>query len=63
MRSRNITRDLAARVVKSAFAGQAIGYGYSNTAELAAITDAWRSWSAQPDGWFVVLDGEILAHA
>ena len=24
---------------------------------------AWREWAAHPDGWFVVVNGEILARA
>jgi hypothetical protein len=51
----------ADRVRLSSFADQALGYGLSDAAELAAISDAWRSWATQPDGWFAVLHGEILA--
>jgi hypothetical protein len=47
----------------SAFAEQAIEGGVSDAAELARIADAWRAWAAEPDGWFSVLHGEILAHA
>ena len=28
-----------------------------------AIAAAWRTWAEQPDGWFAVLHGEILARA
>ena len=31
--------------------------------EVRAIADAWRGWAAEPDAWFAVLHGEILAHA
>jgi SAM-dependent methyltransferase len=30
-------------------------------AELQDFADAWRHWAAQPDGWFAVLHGEVLA--
>jgi SAM-dependent methyltransferase len=29
--------------------------------ELEDLADAWRTWSAAPDGWFAVLHGELLA--
>jgi ubiquinone/menaquinone biosynthesis C-methylase UbiE len=51
----------ADRVEQSSFAEQAVEYGYADRAELATIAAAWRSWAAQPDGWFAVLHGEILA--
>ena len=46
---------------QSSFAEQAVEYGYADPAELAAIASAWRTWAEQPDGWFAVLHGEILA--
>lgn len=51
----------ADRVEKSAFARQAVEYGFSGPAELAAIAAAWRRWAEQPDGWYAVLHGEVLA--
>lgn len=51
----------ADRVEQSSFATQAVEYGLSDTAELATIAAAWRNWAEQPDGWFAVLHGEILA--
>jgi ubiquinone/menaquinone biosynthesis C-methylase UbiE len=51
----------ADRVEQSAFAEQAVEYGYADRAELAAIAQAWRAWAERPDGWFAVLHGEILA--
>ena len=53
----------ADRVVQSSFAHQAVEYGFADRAELATIADAWRTWAAQPDGWFAVLHGEVLATA
>ena len=53
----------ADRVVESSFAQQAVEYGYSDRSELDAIAASWRTWAAQPDGWYAVLHGEILARA
>ncbi len=51
----------ADRVTSSAFAEQAVAYGLSDPAELAAMADAFRRWAAHPDATFVVLHGEIIA--
>jgi ubiquinone/menaquinone biosynthesis C-methylase UbiE len=51
----------AERVVASAFAEQAVAYGYSDTHELAAISAAWRRWAAADDATFIVVHGEVLA--
>ncbi|MBK5288394.1 MAG: methyltransferase domain-containing protein [Acidimicrobiia bacterium] len=51
----------ADRVEQSSFATQAVEYGLSDDAELATIAAAWRSWAEQPDAWYAVLHGEILA--
>lgn len=52
----------ADRVQLSSFADQAVGYGFSDRDELADIADGWRGWAARPDGFFVVVHGEVLAH-
>jgi SAM-dependent methyltransferase len=49
------------RVVASAFADQAVDGGLATRAELEAMSDAWRAWSASPDAWFAIVHGEILA--
>jgi len=51
----------ADRVLHSGFAEQGLAYGFTTDDELEAIAEAWRSWSKQPDGGFVVPHGEILA--
>jgi ubiquinone/menaquinone biosynthesis C-methylase UbiE len=51
----------ADRVEQSAFAEQGVAYGLTDAAELAAISAAWRTWAAQPDGFFAVLHCEVLA--
>ncbi len=45
----------------SGFAEQAVEYGLSDAGELAALEAAWRRWSEQPNGYFAVLHGEVLA--
>lgn len=51
----------AERVELSAFAHQAVEYGLTDRAELGTIAAAWRRWAAQPDGFFAVPHGEVLA--
>ena len=53
----------ADRVVGSAFAEQALAYGFADAATLARISAGWRAWGASPDGWFVMPNGEIIARA
>jgi hypothetical protein len=50
----------AERITESAVAHQAIAGGFSNQSELAGLADGWRDWSASPDGWFAVLNAEVL---
>jgi ubiquinone/menaquinone biosynthesis C-methylase UbiE len=52
----------ADRVELSSFAEQAIGYGLSDSSELASIAEAWRQWAVDPGAMFVVLGVEVLAH-
>jgi ubiquinone/menaquinone biosynthesis C-methylase UbiE len=51
----------AERVEASAFAKQAIEYGLTDTAELAAIAAAWRTWATHPDAFYAVIHVEVLA--
>jgi SAM-dependent methyltransferase len=51
----------AERCTDSALAGQAVEHGLATAAELAELAQGWREWVQQPDGWFVVLHGEVLA--
>jgi len=45
----------------SAVGAQLVTAGESSVEELRAIADAWHRWAAQPDGWFLVPHGEIIA--
>jgi ubiquinone/menaquinone biosynthesis C-methylase UbiE len=51
----------ADRVTESDFARQAIAGKHATSSELAEMADAFQLWADQPDGWFAVLHGEVLA--
>jgi ubiquinone/menaquinone biosynthesis C-methylase UbiE len=51
----------AERVVSSAFASQAVAAGLTDRAELEDLAAGFRWWGEQPDAWFAVLHGELLA--
>jgi ubiquinone/menaquinone biosynthesis C-methylase UbiE len=51
----------ADRVVGSALATQALERGLATEAELEGIAAGWRRWAEDPDAWFSVLHGELLA--
>ena len=51
----------AERVTASAFAEQAVEHGLADDVALEVLADAWRAWGEQPDGWFSILHGELLA--
>lgn len=53
----------ADRCELSSLGEQAIAYGLSTREELSAIATAFREWSKQPDAFFMVPHGEILARA
>jgi hypothetical protein len=53
----------ADRVVASDLARQAVAARIATEEELARLSAGWRHWAEQPDGWFSVLHGEILARA
>lgn len=50
----------ADRITESAIAAQAVSLGAASEQELRDMAAAWRRWTAEPDGWFAVLHGEIL---
>ncbi len=50
----------ADRIVGSALADQLVAEGRSTPAELHEISTAWRTWAADPDGWFSVHHGELV---
>lgn len=50
----------ADRTVKSSYAANAVNGGYATTGDLEKIAEGWRAWVAHQDGWFSVVNGEIL---
>lgn len=50
----------AERITESAMALQAVSAGFSDPQELTELAAGWRDWAQQDDGWFVVLNAEIL---
>ena len=50
----------AERVLTGAFVAQAAAHGVGQ-AELAALAGGYRQWAVEPDGWFVVVHGDLLA--
>jgi hypothetical protein len=37
-----------------------VASGAATAEELHGLAEAWRDWTAAPDGWFSVLHGELL---
>lgn len=50
----------ADRIVDSRLAQWAVDDGHASRAELKEMSVAWREWSQNPDGWFLVPHGEII---
>ncbi len=53
----------ADRIVSSSVADQAVDRGLASRDDLHAISDAWRRWAADPDGYFGIVNGEIRCRA
>jgi len=53
----------ADRILVSDLAGTALATGAATTADLRRISDGWRAWAAEDDGWLSVLHGELLCRA
>ncbi|POH67549.1 hypothetical protein C3B61_06485 [Cryobacterium zongtaii] len=51
----------AARVIEADFAAHAIESGAARLSELHEISAAWHQWAEDPDGWFGMPHGEIIA--
>lgn len=50
----------ADRITQSGIADHAVSRGHATPADLDRISAAWRAWTADPDGWFLIPHGEIL---
>ncbi|THV31310.1 class I SAM-dependent methyltransferase [Glycomyces paridis] len=53
----------ADRSLHSDFAKQALEGGFATPEALQAISQEWRRWAADPEGWLMIPHGEILARA
>ena len=53
----------ADRILESALARQLADSGMATSSDLQAISDAWKRWAADGDGWYLVPHGEIIARA
>ena len=60
-RSRDWAEQWAERSVRSSFAAHAVAHGLADEVLLEQIAEGWRSWGEEPDGWFAMLHGEVLA--
>jgi SAM-dependent methyltransferase len=53
----------ADRVLKSDMAGQALRSGAATPDDLQRISDGWRTWAADDDGWLSILHSELICRA
>ncbi len=53
----------ADRIVQSDLALSALTTGDATEADLHRISAGWRRWATDGNGWFTVLNGEVLARA
>lgn len=51
----------ADRTLKSSYAEAAARGGHATREDLERIAAGWRSWASDSDGWFCVVNGEVLA--
>ncbi len=58
---RNWGRSWADRCLSTAFARQAVEYGYADRDELEWIAAGWRAWADNPDAYFHYVHGQALA--
>jgi SAM-dependent methyltransferase len=50
----------AERILHSDLAGQLLAREFATSSELRQVSDAWRRWADDEDGWMAVPHGEIL---
>lgn len=53
----------ADRILESALARQLVDSRMATPEDLHAISDAWKRWADDGDGWYLVPHGEIIARA
>ena len=50
----------ADRILQSDLAAQLLREGAADEERLHAISAAWQAWTGHPDGWLIVVHGEVL---
>lgn len=50
----------ADRVVAESFSNVAVGNGFATKEKLIELSQVWKKWGAEKDGWWVLVHGEIL---
>ena len=50
----------ADRTLQSSYGDTAVGKGHAKPDDLRKIADGWHAWAAHQDGWFCIVNGEIL---
>jgi SAM-dependent methyltransferase len=50
----------ADRILESEMAATALRTGAATEQDLRRISDGWRAWAADPDGWMSLLHGELV---
>ncbi|MGX6601796.1 class I SAM-dependent methyltransferase [Micromonosporaceae bacterium Da 78-11] len=53
----------ADRILESEMAATALRTEAATAADLQRLSDAWRTWAADDDGWLSLLHGEIICRA
>ncbi len=53
----------AERILESDMARQAVESGAATRPDLQRISDGWRRWAADDDGWLSILHGELICRA
>jgi hypothetical protein len=52
-----------ARVLQSAFAGDAVSKDLATQEDLEEISRSWREWADDADGWLGMPHGELIARS
>jgi SAM-dependent methyltransferase len=53
----------AERILVSDVGRTAVATGAASTADLQRISQGWRRWAADPDGWLSILHGQLICRA
>ena len=53
----------AERVLHSNFAPSALNNGFATQEDLEKVSQTWKDWIVDEDGWLTMVHGEILCRA